>query len=495
MTDLSKSGIDGLIESPTAPRIVLQARTRLARFVTFSMTASAALCLDIALIVSISILTGISYHLISLHQTGPLDSFIGTGAITAALFSAILMARRAYEPHKLMDFPLQLRETTKVWLLALLILSIAVFSLKVSETFSRGATLAFVSIGWLSIVGSRWGTARLLTQTLADGGFAQRSTILVADEDQLDRSRVVAEMGRYGYTSQRVYKFRSSLFYTDEGRSRLSQMIGEIIELSRVTKIDCVFILVSWIDFAAIQNALAPLRKLSLPVYLLPDHNVSQILKRQFVNFGPTLAVELKRAPLNQTERICKRVLDCSLASLILILIAPFMVVVAALIKIDSSGPVFFMQTRNGFNGRPFRIFKFRTMSALEDGPCIRQATKNDPRVTNIGRVLRRTNVDELPQLFNVLAGDMSLVGPRPHASAHNSEYEQLIANYACRHHVKPGLTGWAQVNGFRGETRTVDLMQERVELDLWYIDNWSMWLDFKILVKTLCIGSQPTAY
>jgi len=153
------------------------------------------------------------------------------------------------------------------------------------------------------------------------------------------------------------------------------------------------------------------------------------------------------------------------------------------------------MQTRNGFNSRTFKIFKFRTMSVLEDGPCIRQATKNDARVTNIGRILRRTNVDELPQLFNVLAGDMSLVGPRPHASAHNSEYEQLIANYACRHHVKPGLTGWAQVNGFRGETRTVDLMQERVELDLWYIDNWSMWLDFKILVKTLCIGSQPTAY
>jgi lipopolysaccharide/colanic/teichoic acid biosynthesis glycosyltransferase len=153
------------------------------------------------------------------------------------------------------------------------------------------------------------------------------------------------------------------------------------------------------------------------------------------------------------------------------------------------------MQTRNGFNGRQFRIWKFRTMSVLEDGPIIRQATKDDPRVTTVGRVLRRTNIDELPQLFNVLAGDMALVGPRPHASAHNSEYEKVIANYACRHHVKPGLTGWAQVQGLRGEIRTLYLMQKRVESDLWYIDNWSLWLDFKILVKTLLVGIQPTAY
>ncbi len=243
------------------------------------------------------------------------------------------------------------------------------------------------------------------------------------------------------------------------------------------------------------QSALTSFRGLSVPIYLLPDGAASAILKRGLVDFGATPAIELTRAPLSATEQLFKRILDYTLASLLLILLAPLLAIVALLIKIDGHGPVFFMQTRNGFNGRQFRIWKFRTMSVLEDGPYIRQATKNDPRVTTLGRVLRRTNIDELPQLFNVLAGDMSLVGPRPHASAHNSEYEKLIANYACRHHVKPGLTGWAQIQGLRGEIRSLDLMRKRVESDLWYIDNWSLWLDFKILVKTLFVGIQRTAY
>ena len=134
-------------------------------------------------------------------------------------------------------------------------------------------------------------------------------------------------------------------------------------------------------------------------------------------------------------------------------------------------------------------------MHVLEDGGTIRQATRDDPRVTRIGRWLRRTNIDELPQLFNVLYGDMSLIGPRPHAAAHNSEYEKLIANYAFRYHVKPGITGWAQVNGFRGETPSPDVMEKRVDLDLWYISNWTFWLDIKILFRTLMLGIQPTAY
>jgi undecaprenyl-phosphate galactose phosphotransferase/putative colanic acid biosynthesis UDP-glucose lipid carrier transferase len=168
---------------------------------------------------------------------------------------------------------------------------------------------------------------------------------------------------------------------------------------------------------------------------------------------------------------------------------------VAILIKLDSSGPVFFMQTRAGFNSRPFRIFKFRTLHTLEDGSIVRQVSRNDPRLTRVGRVLRKTSIDELPQLFNVLRGEMSLVGPRPHAAAHNTVYEQVVANYAFRHHVRPGLTGWAQVNGLRGET-TVETMQRRVDLDLWYIDNWSLWLDIKIIVRTIALLlQQPSAY
>jgi exopolysaccharide biosynthesis polyprenyl glycosylphosphotransferase len=234
---------------------------------------------------------------------------------------------------------------------------------------------------------------------------------------------------------------------------------------------------------------------LTVPVHLLPDHDVAHFLGNRVVNIGHAWIAELKRAPLTATEQFCKRVLDVSLASFGLVMLAPMLALVALLIKVESRGPVLFLQTRNGFNGRPFRICKFRTMHVIEDGPVIRQATKNDPRITPLGRMLRRTNIDELPQLWNVIIGDMSLVGPRPHAAAHNSEYEKIIGKYAYRYHVKPGLTGWAQVNGLRGETRTLQLMASRVEFDLWYINNWSFRLDCKILMRTLFMGLQATAY
>ena len=269
--------------------------------------------------------------------------------------------------------------------------------------------------------------------------------------------------------------------------------MNEMVQISRREPIECVFLLVSWDNRQSIEYLMELLRALSIPVYLLPDRNVAHFLGSRITNIGTTWSAELKRAPLTTTEQACKRVLDFLIASAILIVLAPLMLLVAAWIKIDSRGPAFFKQTRNGFSGRPFKMYKFRTMSAMDDG--IRQATKDDPRITRFGRLLRRTSIDELPQLFNVIAGDMSLVGPRPHPMALNTEYENIISNYAFRHHVKPGLTGWAQVNGLRGETQTVDLMAKRVECDLWYINNWSFWLDFRILLRTLFVGLQPTAY
>jgi exopolysaccharide biosynthesis polyprenyl glycosylphosphotransferase len=164
----------------------------------------------------------------------------------------------------------------------------------------------------------------------------------------------------------------------------------------------------------------------------------------------------------------------------------PFLILVAIPIKLDSPGPIFFVQRRYGFNQQPFRIIKFRTMRTLDDGPVIRQARQNDPRLTRIGGWLRRWNIDEIPQLFNVLTGDMSLVGPRPHALSHDREYEQGISRYARRHNVRPGITGWAQIHGYRGETDTEEKMRKRVEYDLYHIDNWSLWLDFKIMVRTV---------
>jgi putative colanic acid biosysnthesis UDP-glucose lipid carrier transferase len=193
----------------------------------------------------------------------------------------------------------------------------------------------------------------------------------------------------------------------------------------------------------------------------------------------------VQRPPLTAMERLLKRGFDVSFALLALLMLSPLMIMIALLIKLDSKGPVFFRQTRRGCNGQPFHILKFRSMTVMENGATIRQATVNDPRVTRMGRFIRTTSIDELPQFWNVLRSEMSVVGPRPHAIAHDDQYGALITDYASRRHVKPGLTGWAQINGYRGETASVEIMEHRVAHDLWYIDNWSLLLDVEITLRT----------
>jgi len=184
-------------------------------------------------------------------------------------------------------------------------------------------------------------------------------------------------------------------------------------------------------------------------------------------------------------ELWAKSVLDAGLAALGLVVLSPLLILIALAIRLDATGPALFRQTRTGLNGKPFRIYKFRTMTVQEDGPVVNQATQRDPRVTRIGRILRQTSLDEVPQLLNVIRGEMALVGPRPHALAHDDYYGREIPAYERRFAVKPGITGWAQVNGARGETATMADMQRRVDLDLWYIEHWNSALDLTILART----------
>ncbi|HBV2999050.1 TPA: exopolysaccharide biosynthesis polyprenyl glycosylphosphotransferase, partial [Klebsiella pneumoniae] len=172
-----------------------------------------------------------------------------------------------------------------------------------------------------------------------------------------------------------------------------------------------------------------------------------------------------------------------------LLFISPILLIIACLIKLTSPGPIIFKQTRYGMDGKPIKVWKFRSMSVMENDNKVIQATKNDIRITKVGRLLRRTSLDELPQFFNVLFGGMSIVGPRPHAVAHNEQYRNLIEGYMLRHKVKPGITGWAQINGWRGETDTLEKMEKRVEFDLEYIREWSIWLDLKIIFLTIFKG------
>jgi putative colanic acid biosynthesis UDP-glucose lipid carrier transferase len=211
---------------------------------------------------------------------------------------------------------------------------------------------------------------------------------------------------------------------------------------------------------------------------------VNRALHFNYLEDIPILS--LRPEPLQDVAgQIKKRLFDIVFSLLVILLLLSWLVpILAILITLDSKGPVFFVQTRSGKNNRPFRCYKFRSLHVNNDADS-RQVTKNDNRFTRLGRFLRRTNIDELPQFFNTLFGSMSVVGPRPHMLKHTELYSGLLNEYMVRHFIKPGITGWAQVNGFRGETKTVTHMQKRVEHDIWYMENWSLWLDFKIIILT----------
>jgi undecaprenyl-phosphate galactose phosphotransferase/putative colanic acid biosynthesis UDP-glucose lipid carrier transferase len=432
---------------------------------------------------------GIGYQWMFLNTVGSVERFFGIGLLIIANFSAISAARGNYQPRNLVNFKRQIREVTLTWGFVCFILLAVAFSLKIGETFSRGSTITLFVLGWSAILAWRGLLSHLLVQALEKGAFAERNVVLIAEKEQLNSSAALLELQRCGYRTVKTFQIREAEAEAFGVPSSLQATLNKVIDTSRHEPIDDVFILVRWDHARLIDDILSILRVLPLRIHLVPDGNVARFLSAPLRNVGATWTADLKRAPLSVSEQALKRSFDVVAAGLGVLLLSPLMLMTALLIKLDSRGPIFFTQTRNGFNGRSFRIFKFRTMSVLEDGPEIRQAKRNDPRVTHVGRWLRRTSIDELPQLFNVIGGSMSLVGPRPHAAAHNSEYEKLVANYAFRYHMKPGITGWAQVNGFRGETSSVDLMERRIEFDLWYVNNWSPLLDIRIVWKTALLG------
>jgi undecaprenyl-phosphate galactose phosphotransferase/putative colanic acid biosynthesis UDP-glucose lipid carrier transferase len=238
------------------------------------------------------------------------------------------------------------------------------------------------------------------------------------------------------------------------------------------------------------------LQSIPRAIRLVPEESAERYLHMPMRNLGRLRAVEIQRAPLSPAQRALKRMIDLLIAIPCLVLVAPAMLIIAIAVKLDSRGPIFFRQRRLGYRGRPFVIYKFRTMSVLQDGEDVPQAHRGDRRITRVGRILRSASLDELPQLFNVIRGDMSLVGPRPHAVAHDHFFASLIGNYELRQHVMPGVTGWAQIHGLRGETATTEMMRKRVEFDLWYAKNASLLLDLQILARTAVeVFRQRNAY
>ena len=287
---------------------------------------------------------------------------------------------------------------------------------------------------------------------------------------------------------------RTALVPDDLGRKVGN--LEQLVDQARRGEVDMIYITFPMRAEDRIRHILSQLGDSTASVYIVPDFFVFELLHSRWTDINGLPAVSVFESPLFGVDGLVKRTADVVLGCLLLVLAALPMLLIAIAIKLTSPGPVFFRQKRYGLNGEEILVWKFRSMSVCEDGAEVRQAQLDDPRVTRIGQLIRRTSLDELPQLFNVLQGSMSLVGPRPHAAAHNEQYRELIDGYMLRHKVKPGITGLAQVNGWRGETETLEKMEKRVECDHQYIREWSLLMDLKILLKTIVVVvSRTNAY
>lgn len=283
---------------------------------------------------------------------------------------------------------------------------------------------------------------------------------------------------------------------TDLGNIPYAGDFDQLIQDAREGKLDRIYIAMSMADEAKLKDVVRRLTDTTCSVLLIPDLFTFNILQSRTEEINNIPVVSLFDTPLNGINRIFKRLEDIIVSALILVIIAIPLILIACAVKLSSPGPILFRQIRYGMDGKPIKVWKFRSMTVMENDSKVVQATQNDPRVTRVGKILRSTSLDELPQFFNVFCGQMSVVGPRPHAVAHNEQYRELIEGYMLRHKVKPGITGLAQVSGFRGETDTLDKMEKRVEYDLIYIRNWSIWLDIKIIFLTIFKGFiSKTAY
>jgi putative colanic acid biosynthesis UDP-glucose lipid carrier transferase len=269
-------------------------------------------------------------------------------------------------------------------------------------------------------------------------------------------------------------------------RHEILGKMDDIAAYVRENSINMIFISQPISAQPRIRKLVDELQDTTASVYFLPDIYVFDLMQARFDTVGGMPVIAICESPFTGINSMVKRISDIVLASLVQILLIPIMLAIALAVKLTSPGPVIFRQRRYGLNGEEIIVYKFRSMTVAEDGAKVVQATKNDQRVTKIGAFLRRSSLDELPQFINVLQGRMSIVGPRPHAVAHNEQYRKLIKGYMLRHKVKPGITGWAQVNGLRGETETLDKMEARIRYDLDYLRNWSLWLDLWIVVMTV---------
>ncbi|MNJ34902.1 UDP-glucose:undecaprenyl-phosphate glucose-1-phosphate transferase [compost metagenome] len=365
------------------------------------------------------------------------------------------------------------------WFAAAGIMLSLTFFLKVSENYSRiWFSTMLVTGGGLSLVLRL--SAFLLLRRLRASGMNLKTVLLVdsggSSASQLSNGRTLEEYG---------FKVVHSLAFSAEPDWSQS-VVEKVNELGAHE----VWLCLPLSEGGVISSIMYALRHHTVAVRFIPEWGDIRLLNHKVSHIAGVYSLDLSCSPMDGPPRLLKRLEDLVLGGLISLLILPVCLVIALVIRLTSHGPILFKQYRTGINGKRFKVYKFRSMVVhRENTGDVTQATRNDARITRVGAFLRRTSLDELPQFFNVMQGRMSIVGPRPHALSHNEYYKDLVESYMQRHKVKPGITGWAQVSGYRGETDTLEKMQKRVEYDLWYIDNWSLWLDLKIIFLTVFKG------
>jgi putative colanic acid biosysnthesis UDP-glucose lipid carrier transferase len=380
------------------------------------------------------------------------------------------------------------------WLLLVALLVFFGYATKFLWEFDRQMLLIWIGITPLVLYGAHRAIPHLVPQLLAIDGY--RSAIVIAANEVGSR---LAE----NLVAHPALGFRFLGFFDDgvpaDAVVRAGPVLGAVdtaAEFVKANRVEAVFIALPMAAQPRLLKILDEIKDTTASVYFVPDIFITDLINARIddINGMPVMAV--CESPIVGLHALFKRLFDILIGSAAIIVLAPVMLVIAVWIKAGSPGPVLFRQRRYGLDGRQIVVWKFRTMTVVEDGAVVKQATRDDKRITRLGGFLRRTSLDELPQLFNVISGSMSLVGPRPHAVAHNEQYRGLIKGYMVRHKVKPGITGWAQVNGFRGETDSVEKMRRRIEHDIEYLRRWSPGFDLLILFKTaLIVFHRTNAY
>ena len=398
----------------------------------------------------------------------------------------------------------EMARVAATWTVAVVLLAVGLWSVGRASALA-GRTMVL----WIALAPSVIGCIRMAIRTIETGRVRYRVGVRrvaiagcnplgqqTAANIERDPSLGLRLVGIYDDRSQKRVGQSERVGKRRGDSGQLRGNLAELVAAARCGEVDTVLITLPMRAEDRIRYLLDQFSDSATSVYIVPDFFVFELLHSRWIRLGGLPAVSIFENPLFGVDGAAKRIADLCLAGFALAVAAVPMLLIALAVKLTSPGPVIFRQRRYGLDGREIRVWKFRTMRTCEDGATVRQATVNDDRVTPVGAILRRTSLDELPQLLNVLAGQMSLVGPRPHATAHNEQYRGLIRGYMLRHKIKPGITGLAQINGCRGATETLEKMQRRIEWDHQYIRRWSLMLDLKILVKTLLVvWRQPEAY